>query len=40
MENRKFEDVWEKQVPYLRSVISPNEETSPRFFAVSSLLLT
>ena len=28
------EDVWEKQIPYLRSVVSPGEETSPRFFAV------
>lgn len=28
------EDVWEKAVPYLRSVVSPGEETSPRFFAV------
>ncbi len=28
------EDVWEKQIPYLRSVVSPGEETSPRFFDV------
>ncbi|HHY70828.1 MAG TPA: stage II sporulation protein D [Thermoanaerobacterales bacterium] len=28
------EDVWEKPIPYLRSVVSPGEETSPRFFAV------
>ncbi len=28
------EDVWEKQIPYLRSVVSPDEEASPRFFAV------
>lgn len=28
------EDVWEKAIPYLRSVVSPGEETSPRFTAV------
>ncbi|AEE92197.1 Stage II sporulation protein D [Tepidanaerobacter acetatoxydans Re1] len=28
------EDVWEKQIPYLRSVVSPDEEAAPRFFAV------
>lgn len=27
------EDVWEKPVPYLRSVPSPGEESSPHFFA-------
>ncbi|NLZ52875.1 MAG: stage II sporulation protein D [Thermoanaerobacteraceae bacterium] len=28
------EDVWEKSIPYLRSVTSPGEETSPHFYAV------
>ena len=28
------EDVWETAVPYLRSVVSPDEEASPRFFSV------
>jgi len=28
------EDVWEKAIPYLRSVTSPGEENSPHFFAV------
>lgn len=28
------EDVWEKTIPYLRSVTSSGEETSPHFFAI------
>lgn len=31
------EDVWESSVPYLRSVTSPGEETSPRFLAVKQI---
>jgi len=31
------EDVWENYVPYLRSVTSPGEETSPRFLAIKQI---
>jgi len=31
------EDVWENYVPYLRSVISPGEETSPRFLEIKQI---
>jgi len=31
------EDVWEKYIPYLRSVTSPDEETSPRFIAIKQI---
>ncbi|HHW03954.1 MAG TPA: stage II sporulation protein D [Thermoanaerobacterales bacterium] len=31
------EDVWEKYVPYLRSVVSPGEETSPRFLEIKQI---
>ncbi len=31
------EDVWDKPIPYLRSVASPGEESSPRFFTVVEL---
>jgi stage II sporulation protein D len=33
------EDVWENYVPYLRSVVSPGEETSPRFLSTKTIPL-
>ncbi|MCR4429748.1 MAG: stage II sporulation protein D [Tepidanaerobacteraceae bacterium] len=31
------EEVWEKYIPYLRSVTSPGEETSPRFLVIKQI---
>ena len=31
------EDVWQKHVPYLRSVTSPGEETSPKFLEIKQI---
>ncbi|MGI6485579.1 MAG: stage II sporulation protein D [Thermoanaerobacterales bacterium] len=31
------EDVWENNIPYLRSVASPGEETSPKYFSVEEI---